>query len=92
MFPTAVDQSPGQTLGKRGNFPDTAAARTVMHRSASALYVGLCSEDFRLFAWFDVLTATTDAHDQCQFLLDRLKQDDELMSVSLFGTALSMWP
>jgi hypothetical protein len=91
----------GQVLGKRiPSLQGFLAARVVMRRTGSAVYMGLSTEDHRLFVWFDGLAAASPSNmdaalqDQCQLLLDRLRRDDELMSVSLFGNGggASLWP
>eukprot|EP00644_Phytophthora_capsici_P000468 jgi/Phyca11/525682/estExt2_fgenesh1_pm.C_PHYCAscaffold_40242 len=101
MFPS-VD-SPNRTsqvLGKRlSSLQEATAARMVYERSDSGLFVGMCSADYRLFAWFDSLATISDAREQLQVLLDRLRHDEELMSIAFLSSsgfpsvsALGMWP
>ncbi|ETP55193.1 hypothetical protein F442_00236, partial [Phytophthora nicotianae P10297] len=56
----------------------------VYERSDTGLFVGMCSVDYRLYVWFDSLATISDAREQMQVLLDRLRHDEELMSVALF--------
>ncbi|ETN23644.1 hypothetical protein PPTG_20682 [Phytophthora nicotianae INRA-310] len=72
----------------------------VYERSDTGLFVGMCSVDYRLYVWFDSLATIPDAREQMQVLLDRLRHDEELMSVALFlsstgfpsVSSLGMWP
>ncbi|RLN47997.1 hypothetical protein BBJ28_00000378 [Nothophytophthora sp. Chile5] len=87
MFPVPAESQhrESQVLGKRlSSLQEATAARMVYERSATGLFVGLCSADYRLYAWFDSLAAVTEAREQMQLLLDRLRRDEELMSVALF--------
>ncbi|RLN44081.1 hypothetical protein BBJ28_00017902 [Nothophytophthora sp. Chile5] len=87
MFPVPAESQhrESQVLGKRlPSLQEATAARMVYARSATGLFVGLCSADYRLYAWFDSLAAVTEAREQMQLLLDRLRRDEELMSVALF--------
>ncbi|KAG7384737.1 Vacuolar fusion protein mon1b [Phytophthora pseudosyringae] len=103
MFPAPADpQTRGsQVLGKRlSSLQEATAARMVYERSDTGLFVSMCSADYRLFVWFDSLATISDAREQMQVLLDRLRHDEELMSVALFlsssgfpsVSSLGMWP
>ncbi|KAE9103879.1 hypothetical protein PF010_g13582 [Phytophthora fragariae] len=103
MFPTPAETQnrESQVLGKRlSSLQEATAARMVYERSDSGLFVGMCSADYRLFVWFDSLATISDAREQMQVLLDRLRHDEELMSVTLFlsggrfpsVSSLGMWP
>ncbi|TMW55565.1 hypothetical protein Poli38472_010447 [Pythium oligandrum] len=93
MFPSLPDLGSSQVLGKRRpGLQESAAARLVVHRTTTALYIGLCSDEYRFLAWFDGLIATPDAQDQSHLILDRLKRDEELLSVSHFISTTSLWP
>ncbi|EGZ12478.1 hypothetical protein PHYSODRAFT_347406 [Phytophthora sojae] len=103
MFPTPAEPQnrESQVLGKRlQSLQEATAARMVYERSDSGLFVGMCSADYRLFVWFDSLATVSDAREQMQVLLDRLRHDEELMSVALFlsgggfpsVSSLGMWP
>lgn len=92
MFPSSNDLN-SQILGKPlGTFQESVAARIVVQRTSNALYVALCSDEYRLYAWFDSLSETTDAQEQCHFLLDRLRRDDELIATPMLTSSLSLWP
>ncbi|KAK1931308.1 Vacuolar fusion protein MON1 A [Phytophthora citrophthora] len=102
MFPPVDPKDhKSQVLGKRiSSLQEATAARMVYERSDSGLFVGMCSADYRLFAWFDSLATISDAREQMQVLVDRLRHDEGLMSVALFlsssgfpsVSALGMWP
>ncbi|KUF84920.1 hypothetical protein AM588_10001078 [Phytophthora nicotianae] len=102
MFPTSDSQiRESQVLGKRlSSLQESTAARMVYERSDTGLFVGMCSVDYRLYVWFDSLATIPDAREQMQVLLDRLRHDEELMSVALFlsssgfpsVSSLGMWP
>ncbi|ETP55198.1 hypothetical protein F442_00231 [Phytophthora nicotianae P10297] len=102
MFPTSDSQTrESQVLGKRlSSLQESTAARMVYERSDTGLFVGMCSVDYRLYVWFDSLATIPDAREQMQVLLDRLRHDEELMSVALFlsssgfpsVSSLGMWP
>lgn len=103
MFSTPSDpqKRESQVLGKRlSSLQETTAARLVYERSDSGLFMGMCSADYRVFVWFDSLATISDAREQIQVLLDRLRHDEELMSVALFLStsgfpsvrSLGMWP
>ncbi|OWZ21568.1 hypothetical protein PHMEG_0003859 [Phytophthora megakarya] len=102
MFRSADSQTrESQALGKRlSSLQEATTARMVYERSDTGLFVGMCSADYRLFAWFDSLATISDAREQMQILLDRLRHDEELMSVALFLASggfpsvgsLGMWP
>ncbi|GMF15527.1 unnamed protein product [Phytophthora lilii] len=103
MFPTPAESQnrESQVLGKRlASLQEVTAARMVYERSDTGLFVGMCSADYRLFVWFDSLATISDAREQIQVLLDRLRHDEELMSVAMFlssggfpsVSSLGMWP
>ncbi|KAG6584760.1 uncharacterized protein IUM83_07949 [Phytophthora cinnamomi] len=103
MFPTPAEPQSreSQVLGKRlSSLQESTAARMVYERSDTGLFVGMCSADYRLYVWFDSLATVSDAREQMQVLLDRLRHDEELMSVALFlsgggfpsVSSLGMWP
>jgi hypothetical protein len=103
MFPTpaAPQHREVQVLGKRlSSLQEATAARMAYERSDTGLFVGMCSADYRLYAWFASLATISDAREQMQVLLDRLRHDEELMSVALFlssggfpsVSSLGMWP
>lgn len=103
MFPTPAEPQTreSQVLGKRlSSLQEATAARMVYERSDSGLFVGMCSADYRLYVWFASLATISDAREQIQVLLDRLRHDEELMSVALFlsssgfpsVSSLAMWP
>ncbi|TDH71874.1 hypothetical protein CCR75_001077 [Bremia lactucae] len=103
MFPAPKDGPARecQRFGKRlATLQETTAARMVYERSDTGLFFGMCSADYRLFVWFDSLSSITDAREQIQVLLNRLRHDEELMSVTLFRSntgfpsvrAFGMWP
>ncbi|KAF4321387.1 hypothetical protein BBO99_00004949 [Phytophthora kernoviae] len=103
MFPTPaeVQNRESQVLGKRlASLQEATAARMVYERSDTGLFVGMCSADCRLFVWFDSLATVPNAREQMQVLLDRLRHDEELMSVALLLSSngfpsvgsLAMWP
>ncbi|KAH7472273.1 Vacuolar fusion protein MON1-like protein A [Phytophthora ramorum] len=103
MFPAPAEAESreSQVLGKRlSTLQEATAARMAYERSDSGLFVGMCSADYRLYVWFDSLATISDAREQMQVLLDRLRHDEELMSVALFlsgggfpsVSSLGMWP
>lgn len=102
MFPAPeTDERESQVLGKRmASLQESTAARMVYERSEMGLFVGMCSADCRLLVWFDSLATVADAREQMHVLLDRLRHDEELMSVALFLSSggfpsvgsLTMWP
>ncbi|KAG7396593.1 Vacuolar fusion protein mon1b [Phytophthora boehmeriae] len=103
MFPTPAEaqSQESQVLGKRlPSLQEATAARMAYERSDNGLFVGMCSADCRLFVWFDSLATVPNAREQMQVLLDRLRHDEELMSVAMFLSStgfpsvgsLAMWP
>lgn len=91
-----------QPLGKRlPGLHDKIASRLAFVRSESGLFLGACTDEYRLYACFDSLASVTEAKDQCQLLVERLRRDDGLMAPSFFvsgfgggaiSSGLSMWP
>ncbi|KAL7679071.1 putative vacuolar fusion protein Mon1 [Plasmopara halstedii] len=103
MFSAPVNSQTheSQILGKPlSSLRENTAARMVYERSDTGLFVGMCSADYRIFVWFDSLSSISDARDQIQVLLERLRHDEELMSVALYisssgyssVSSLGMWP
>lgn len=98
---TTKSKPNNQPLGKRlPGLHDKIASRLAFVRSESGLFLGSCTDEYRLYACFDSLASVTEAKDQCQLLVERLRRDEGLMAppffVSGFGggasSGLSMWP
>lgn len=95
-----MNASSSQPLGKRlPGLHEKIASRLAFVRSESGLFLGSCTDEYRLYACFDSLASVTEAKDQCQLLVERLRRDEGLMAppffVSGFGASsggLSMWP
>lgn len=100
MFSPPADVHESQTLGKPlSTLQERTVSRMVYERSDAGLFVGMCSADYRLYVWFDSLAIISDAREQVQVILDRLRHDDELMSIALYFSntgfpsvsSLGMW-
>uniref|UniRef100_K3WJ71 Vacuolar fusion protein MON1 homolog n=1 Tax=Globisporangium ultimum (strain ATCC 200006 / CBS 805.95 / DAOM BR144) TaxID=431595 RepID=K3WJ71_GLOUD len=100
MYPF-VKAHKSQAIGKRrsSNLKQGAiASRMTFARSEHGLFIGMCTDEHRLYACFDSLTSVTEARQQCQVLAERLRYDDELVSPPFFvtgfggGSSRSLWP
>lgn len=79
---TAADPaSESQVLGKRmaSLRGDTTTPRMMFERHGSALLMGMCSDDHRLYVWLDAVLTVAEGRDLCRTLLQRLKRDDALL-------------
>lgn len=87
---------PHQALGKRPpGQQDAVASRLVFARTEGGLFLGQCTDEYRLYACFDALASVAEAREQCQLLVERLRRDETLMAPALFASSsstLSMWP
>lgn len=88
-----------QALGSRTpGLHDAVASRLTFARSDSGLFVGTCTDEYRLYACFDSLASVTEAKEQCELLVERLRRDDTLTSPPHFApgfgsqTPSLLWP
>ncbi|TYZ66915.1 hypothetical protein PybrP1_001591, partial [[Pythium] brassicae (nom. inval.)] len=95
---TGSSKSAGsQALGSRTpGLHDAIASRLTFARSECGLFVGMCTDEYRLYACFDSLASVAEAKEQCELLVERLRRDDTLASpphfAPGFGSQSSLWP